>query len=208
MKQITKLLSLLTLTLATASFCSAALTEASIQKWIEAYPAVDAWMQDNEDIMDAIVDEEAMAGMSIEEMMQAGFDAIKSHPIYHEFQALVKPLGYKDADTLIADTIQIFKTYGAISMKREMAEEGGFDLAQLKQQITEIDQMMGLNAQQKQMMKQQLEAVMSQMGSMMESFESVSEADIELLTPFYDKIASIMGESEEMDAEATEEPWE
>ncbi len=192
MKRISKLLTVITLLALPLILSAGELKKDQITRWIKAFPTVDAWMDQHEDEMDTVMDELDTDDMSMDQMMQAGFEAIKSHPKYGELQKVVKPLGYSNTEELMTDTIQIFKTYTAINFKNEMAEnEDKMGIAEFQKQIDQIDQMQGMSEDQKKMMKEQLQAVMGQIGTMMKSFDSVSDADIATLMPFYDQIETL-----------------
>lgn len=198
MKTISQFFIVFALSLVSLQSASAKLTDSMIEKWMSAYPTVEAWMEQHEATLDALIEEDEMDDMNLDQMMQAGFEAMKSHPIYNDFKKLIKPLGYDSDERFIHDTVTIFKTFTAISFKEEMAELGGFDLTAMQAQLQEIEQMQGLNESQKSMMKQQLESAMGQMAAVMKSLESVSEEDMQTLRPYFADIASLFdSESEE-----------
>lgn len=176
------------------------LTEKSIQKWIKAYPVVNAWMEEHEEVVDEAMDQSSIKADTIDEMMQAGFETLQTLPIYGELDKMVKKLGYSGADEMMNDTIRIVKAASSIIMKEEMAEHGGgIDMEEIQAQIAQIEQMEGLSDEQKAMMKGQIEAAMGQLSGLMEMFNSVSEEDIEAITPYFDQISEIMdaGDDEE-----------
>lgn len=197
MKPITSALLPLLLSFLLLQTLSANLTDSMIEKWMRAYPTVEAWMEANEDVLDPLMDTDEAEMMSLDQLMLSGFKAMQSHPIYQEFKKVIKPLGYSNDADFIHDTVAIFKAFTAISVKEEMNEMGGFDLSALQSQLKEIDQMQGLSADQKAMMKQQLQSAMGQMGAFLESVQSVSESDIQTLMPYFHQIAALFDSESE-----------
>ena len=155
-----------------------------IKKWIKAYPTVDAWMEDHEELIDAAVEKSTIGQQSIDEMMKSAFEAIKSLPVYGDLQKLVKPLGYASAETFMEDTYQIVKTYGAMAIKQELMDNEEFDLEAIKAQLQQIEQMQGIPEEQKEMMKAQFQQAMGGLTNMLASFESVSDEDINAMKHF------------------------
>lgn len=163
------------------------LTQKAIEKWISAYPKVNEWMEEHED--DVYPQEDHLEDGTVDEMMQAGFNALKGHKLYKDFEKMIKPLGYKSGEALFADTINIVQTFMAITVKQEMEKNGMGDMmAKLK----EIDDMPGIDDAQKAMFKQQLGAAFEQVKGMVAMTENVNPDNIKALTPYIDKIKTIM----------------
>jgi len=143
------------------------LKSVDVENFIKNFPAIQKEFDGFDYDFDAKEDLESLV---------AGMDG------YNEVNTVVKKYGYADYIDFASKTWAIATCYSSIRLGNE-------GLPQVEMAIQEIEKDESMTAEQKEMAKAQIKAVMAAMGSTFTSM--ANEQDIEVVKPYVDKLDAI-----------------
>ncbi len=142
----------LILLLCSSTVFAADLTDADVQRWLTAMPAIMAWQDANEDQLDD--EEEDMAfSTDMKQMLDQAIAQLKRAGLYDDFNRLIKQQGYRSIHQWGEYTQRISLAYMAT-----MIEDEQVSLADMQTQLAMIKSMDAFDEQEKAMMVTGIEA--------------------------------------------------
>lgn len=170
-----------------ASVASAAdLTGQDVQLWIKTMPALEDWLDKQEEKMPEA--DLAEGDTDINAIFQRGIQDLKNAGIYDDFNKEVKAAGFRNVEHWADVSQHISLAFIAL----EMADSKEVSASQLEAQLKEI-RGSSLPAEQKQMLEQMLNASLS----MMKAVDKVSAADKAAVLPYREQLAKQFDDSGE-----------
>lgn len=155
----------------------AELSEKQVARWVESMPAVQVWIEKNDDKINKHdlmkTDNGGMSGM-----FDGALEELKRLGLSDDFSSLIKTQGYDSAKQWADDSSEILLTYMAITMEKQ-----SLDRKAIEQQLSQVKNS-PLPEEQKKMMAKMLESSLS----MMDEVEAVPASDKTLIRPYMAKI--------------------
>lgn len=167
-------------TLLTPLAIAADLTTKEVEKWIKESPALQQWVQQNEEALDEVDDEEEPT-FEADKLIERSIKKLKDAKLYDQLNARVRNAGYKSVEDWVDLSQRISVSYLGVMLETQTntRKEIEAQLAQLKT--------MKMPAEQKEMMENMLKSSLN----MLTSVEKASAADKNAVRPYMQKLTEI-----------------
>ena len=140
------------LLIVSSTVLAADLTDADVQRWLKAMPAIMAWQDAHEDQL-ADEEEDMTFSTDMTQMIDQAVQQLKSAGLYENFDRLIKQNGYRSIHQWGEYTQRISMAYMAM-----LIEEEQVSLADMETQLAMIKNMDGFDEQEKAMMVTAIQA--------------------------------------------------
>ncbi|WP_369602151.1 hypothetical protein AAIA72_04015 [Hahella sp. SMD15-11] len=157
------------------------LTGDIITRWMDSQESVMAWSARHEAELSKYDSQEARnpLDMTAEQMLAP----VHAAGLYDDLKGVLGKAGFSSPEQWSDISMRIARAAMALEFEKMEAERGGLDA-----QLQEVDRQAGLSAEQKQMIKQNLQ----QSYAMMASMAKAPEADKAALRPHMDALRAMM----------------
>ena len=172
--------------LLTVSVHATELTDKNVRLWLDTMPALQEWLDQNEDKLPQ--NDTPDANFDMDAAFRKGVQDLKDAGLYNEFSRRVKAAGFSNVEQWVSVTQKISMAYTAIMMDQQPDNR-----AAIEEQLNSIRSSKHVPPEEKAM----LEGMLMMSLNMLKAVEAVPAADKKRLQPYLTELAEQFGDNEE-----------